>query len=131
MSHSSDQKKFAQEFHARNYLKNYYAKADLPMVRKYVLEKSAAAETMRIMMFLDAVCVPLIRASFSPQKAKVLELGGGPTLYQLMNIAEEVKSIDFTDYVQDNLQEVRKWKNKVGDAFGWNEFLKAALMIRK
>ena len=91
MSHDSDQKKFQAEFSAKEYLQNYYAKADLMMVHKYVVERTAAAETMRIMMWLDNVCSPLIPAFFCKEKATILELGGGPTLYQLMNIADEVK----------------------------------------
>lgn len=85
---------------------------------------------MRIMMFLDAVCSPLIRAFFGKENATVLELGGGPTLYQLMNIADEVKEIHFTDYVEDNLNEIRAWKNNESPAFDWNNFFKAALMIK-
>lgn len=130
MSHDSDQKKFQTEFSAKEYLQNYYAKADLMMVHKYVVERTAAAETMRIMMFLDAVCSPLIRAFFGKEKAIVLELGGGPTLYQLMNIADEVKEIHFTDYVEDNLNEIRAWKNSESSAFDWKNFFKAALMIK-
>lgn len=130
MSHESDQKKFQAEFSAKEYLENYYSKADLMMVHKYVVERTAAAETMRIMMWLDAVCSPLIRAFFGKEKAKVLELGGGPTLYQLMNIIDEVKEIHFTDYVDDNLNEIRAWKNNETSAFNWKNFLKAALMIK-
>ncbi|MBI4122088.1 MAG: hypothetical protein HY461_02045 [Parcubacteria group bacterium] len=130
MAHLTDQQKFQTDFHAKEYLKNYYAKADLMMVHKYVVERSAAAETMRIMMFLNAACSPLIRAFFGQEKAVVLELGGGPTLYQLMNIASEVKEIHFTDYVDDNLDEIRAWKNKRSGAFNWKDFFKAALMIQ-
>lgn len=130
MSHDSDQKKFQAEFSAKEYLQNYYAKADLMMVHKYVVERTAAAETMRIMMWLDNVCSPLIRAFFGKEKATVLELGGGPTLYQLMNIADEVKEIYFTDYVEDNLNEIRAWKNNESSAFNWKNFFKAALMIK-
>lgn len=130
MSHESDQEKFKAEFSAKEYLQNYYAEADLAMVSKYVTEKTAAAETMRIMMWLDTVCSPLIQAVFGKEKATVLELGGGPTLYQLMNIVNEAKEIYFTDYVEDNLNEIRAWKNNDSSAFDWKNFLKAALMIR-
>lgn len=131
MSHATDQEKFEREFSARNYLQNYYPKADLQMVSKYVVEKTAAAETMRIMMFLDAVCAPLIRAVFGKEKAVMLELGGGPTLYQLMNTIDEVKEVHFTDFVEDNLREIRLWKNGENGAYNWRSFFEAALMIRK
>lgn len=131
MSHTTDQKKFAREFHARNYLQNYYPTADLQMVRKYVVEKTAAAETMRIMMFLDMVCAPLIRAVFGKENVVMLELGGGPTLYQLMNTIDEVKEIHFTDFVEDNLREIRLWKKRESGAYDWRNFFEAALMIHK
>jgi hypothetical protein len=130
MSHELDQKRFQDEFKAKEYLENYYSKADFVMVHKYVIEKTAAAETMRVMMWLDGVCSPLIRALFGKEKATVLELGGGPTLYQLMNIIDEVKDVYFTDYTEDNLNEIRAWKNNEPSAFNWKNFLKAALMIK-
>lgn len=130
MSHVSDQKKFKTEFSAKEYLQNYYAKADLTMVHKYIVKRTAAAENMRVMMWLDAVCRPLIWAFFGKEKAMVLELGGGPTLYQLMNIVDKVKEIHFTDYVEDNLNEIRAWKNSESSAFDWKDYFKAALMIK-
>ena len=130
MSHASEQKKFQEEFSAKEYLQNYYTKPDLMMVHRYVVERTAAAETMRIMMWLDGVCRSLIRAFFGKEKAMVLELGGGPTLYQLMNIVDEVKEIHFTDYVEDNLNEIRAWKNNKPLTFDWKNFFKAALMIK-
>lgn len=131
MSHDADQEKFENEFAAREYLKNYYAQADLNVVSAYVVQKTPAAETMRIMMFLDMVCAPLIRATFGQEKASLLELGGGPTLYQLMNIVDEVRQVHFTDYVEDNLREVRLWQARDANAYDWRGFIKAALMIRK
>ena len=83
------------------------------------------------MMFLEGTCAPLIHAVFGEGKASVLELGGGPTLYQLMNIARAVKEIHFTDYVEDNLAEVRLWKSGSRSAFDWTSFLRAALMLEK
>jgi hypothetical protein len=130
-SHTSDQEKFEREFGAREYLLNYYKQADLELVRKYVVQKDAAAETMRIMMFLDSTCAPLAAATFGKEKATLLELGGGPTLYQLMNIVNEVKEIHFTDFVEDNLHEVRLWKDADPNAYDWNQFLEAALMLKK
>lgn len=130
MSHRTDQEKFISSFNARNYLQNYYPSADLQMVRNYIEQQTPAQETMRIMMFLDMVCAPLIRATFGKEKAKMLELGGGPTLYQLMNTIDEVKEVHFSDFVEDNLREIRLWKNNDRDAYDWRSFLEAAVMIR-
>lgn len=129
MSHIADQKKFTQQFSAEEYLKNYYRHADLGMVKRYVTEKTAAAETMRIMMHMEETCRPLIRAMFYRKKPVVLELGGGPTLYQLMNIADSAKEIHFSDYVKDNLDEIIRWKQGKS-TFDWRPFFEAALMLR-
>lgn len=126
-----EEEKFSKEFVAKEYLKNYYAKVDFPMLHKYVIEKTPASETLKIMIFMDLVCNPLIKATFGGKKPQLLELGGGPTLYQLMNIIEHVGSVYFTDYVEDNLNEIRKWKNKQKDAFNWHDTLKAALELKK
>jgi len=131
MSHNSEQKKFQAEFSAKEYLQNYYEEPDLAMVETYVTQAKPASETMRIMMFLDTTCKPCISAVFDAKEVEVLELGGGPTLYQLMNVVDEVKEIHFTDYVEGNLDEVRAWKNKDSSAFSWKKFSRAALMIKK
>ncbi len=129
MSHKSDQKKFQEEFRGSEYIQNYISRVDFSMVKRYVIEKTASDEAMRIMMFLNEVCQPLISSNFK-NKPSVLELGGGPTIYQLMNIAEDIKSVYFTDFVEDNLDEIRKWKEGSKKAFNWKPYFKAALMLK-
>jgi hypothetical protein len=58
----------------------------------------------------------------------LLEFGGGPTLYQLMSAAAKVKEIHFSDYLESNLMEVRKWVNRDSDAFNWNDVTATALL---
>jgi hypothetical protein len=57
----------------------------------------------------------------------LLEFGGGPTLYQLMSAAAKVKEIHFSDYLESNLVEVRKWVNRDSNAFNWNNVTATAL----
>jgi hypothetical protein len=58
----------------------------------------------------------------------LLEFGGGPTLYQLMAAAAKVKEIHFSDYLESNLTEVKKWKNRESNAFNWNKVTATALL---
>lgn len=62
-----------------------------------------------------------------PKKAHLLEVGGGPTLYQLISAALKVESITFTDYLPENLQEITKWRNADNSAFDWSRYIQFVL----
>jgi len=59
----------------------------------------------------------------------MLEFGGGPTIYQIISAANKVAKIDFSDYLQPNLDEVQAWKTGSAGAFDWKPFIKKALEI--
>lgn len=69
----------------------------------------------------------------SYKKAKknglMLEFSGGPTIYPLISAAPVVKEIHFTDFLDTNLQEVQKWKNRSVEAFDWTIFFRKVLEI--
>ena len=58
----------------------------------------------------------------------LLEIGGGPTLYQLMSAAVKVREIHFSDYLESNLEEVKRWIDRSSDAFDWNRVTTVALL---
>lgn len=60
-----------------------------------------------------------------PEKAKLLEVGGGPTVYQLASAAYKIKNITFTDYLKENLDEIREWAD--GDSDFWDKFIEYTL----
>ncbi len=64
-----------------------------------------------------------------PSEVMILEFGGGPTVYQLITGATKAKFIYFSDYLELNLNEVKKWKNNNNDAFDWSDYIKRALEI--
>jgi NNMT/PNMT/TEMT family len=64
-----------------------------------------------------------------PNTARVLELGGGPTVYQLISAARIASEICFADYLEENLREVRKWKRDSSTAFDWSLFFRRALQL--
>ena len=59
----------------------------------------------------------------------MLEVGGGPAIYQLISASAAVKSITFSEYSEEYLNEVRKWINSDKNAFNWDEYFKIALKL--
>ena len=57
-------------------------------------------------------------------QARLLELGGGPTIYPLISAAPHVSEIVFSDYVEGNLDQVRLWKEQSSAAHDWTPYLK-------
>lgn len=64
-----------------------------------------------------------------PADAHMLEFGGGPTIYQLITAAANVKEIVFSDYSGANLREVKKWCNEENGAFQWDSFIEESLKL--
>lgn len=100
---------FAQ-FHPREYLKEYYSKVGL--------ENSSLLEFFAKVYKEDVV-----------SDSTMLEFGGGPTVYPLISAAPKVGAIHFSDYLEENLKEVRLWKNRGKKAFNWDTFLKKVLAL--
>ena len=61
--------------------------------------------------------------SLEPQKTMV-DVGGGPTLYQLISARNKVESITFAEYLESNRCEVEKWVKDEPGAFNWDIHLK-------
>lgn len=59
----------------------------------------------------------------------MLDFGGGPTIYPLISAVHQVAEIHFSDYLEANLGEVRKWIAGDPRAFDWNAFIAQALEI--
>ncbi|HEY1370542.1 MAG TPA: guanitoxin biosynthesis pre-guanitoxin forming N-methyltransferase GntF [Gaiellaceae bacterium] len=63
------------------------------------------------------------------EQTAMLELGGGPTVYQLISAAPRVGAIDFADYIPANLDQVRLWADEAPTAFDWSPFIRRTLEI--
>ena len=59
------------------------------------------------------------------KKDQLLEIGGGPTIYQLISASGKVDRITFTDYSQSNLDTVKTWANNKG-CF-WDKYIEYSL----
>jgi hypothetical protein len=66
-----------------------------------------------------------------PANGTLLDFGGGPTIYPLIGAVPKVKEIHFCDYLEANLEEVRKWVRAEAAAFNWQPFVKATLELEQ
>lgn len=64
-----------------------------------------------------------------PSDFQLLELGGGPTIYQLITASKHAKEIHFSDHLDVNLDEVKLWRENGQKAFDWKSFFREALIL--
>lgn len=64
-----------------------------------------------------------------PHCNSLIEIGGGPTIYQLISASEKVDFIIFSDFAQSCREEVRKFLQKDKNTFNWNPFIKYVLQL--
>jgi hypothetical protein len=96
-----------QDFNPRDYLREYYADVG---PENFALLQFAVKAFRRI-----------------PPDGLLLDFGGGPTIYPLIAAAKRVREIHFCDYLDANLNEVKKWLNNEPSAFDWREFVRVTL----
>ena len=60
--------------------------------------------------------------------ARLLEFGGGPTIYPLISAAPFISEATFTDYAEANLKEVQLWRDKDPSAFDWSKYFQHVLV---
>lgn len=99
-----------EPFNPRAYLQEYYS--------------CLGTENRALLQFLHEAYASIFRER---QAARMLEFGGGPTLYQLISAAKYPVSIDFSDYLDENLREIQKWLHNQPGAFCWDNYLQYAL----
>ena len=64
-----------------------------------------------------------------PQGVRVLEYGGGPTLYSVLALARKASSVHFADYVPGALADVRRWVAGEPGAHNWNSYTRYILEL--
>jgi phenylethanolamine N-methyltransferase len=100
---------FVGRFDAFDYLDEYYPDDDI------------GPENIELLDFYHAACQEISGRTW-------LEIGGGPTLYQLISASTRVRSILFTEYLEANLAAVRLWLKS--DRPGrWRNYIKATLRL--
>jgi hypothetical protein len=93
-------------FDPMEYLREYYAQL--------------GEENRELLTFFTRAYTQIFRKL---TKASVLEFGGGPTIYQLISAAKYPVSIDFSDFLTDNLHELTKWLDDRPEQFPWDAFI--------
>jgi hypothetical protein len=97
------------DFDPRDYLDEYY--------------KDLGAENVALLRFFVEACRGL------PRDAVLLDFGGGPTIYPLIAASKAVREIHFSDYLDANLEEVRRWLRGDEAAFDWKPFIQKTLEL--
>ncbi|XP_057588383.1 indolethylamine N-methyltransferase [Hippopotamus amphibius kiboko] len=98
---------YKKEFHPQDYLKTYYA-FDLGNVAEYEILKFNLKNLFE---------------TFSPGGVGgdiLIDIGTGPTIYQLLSACEAFREIIVSDYSEQNLREVEKWLKKEPGAYDWS-----------
>ena len=96
-------------FEPREYLAEYYA--------------DVGAENVALLKFFHKAV-----KSISPNSV-LIDFGCGPTVYQLISAAINVKEVHLADYLDRNLDELRLWLDDEETAWDWTDFFKAVFRI--
>ncbi|MCB1165140.1 MAG: hypothetical protein KDK37_10695 [Leptospiraceae bacterium] len=92
------------EFSAQSYLSEYYR--DIGEENQFIL--NFLHETYR---------------SFEPQV--IFDIGGGPTIYQVISASRHAHQIYFFEYLPANRQAVQDWIDQKSDSFDWSPYFLA------
>ncbi|XP_044522266.1 nicotinamide N-methyltransferase isoform X1 [Gracilinanus agilis] len=102
---------YLSHFNPQSYLEKYYTFGPSPSAEKQIL--------MHVLRRLAK--------TFSSGRVKgdlLIDIGTGPTIYQLLSACESFKEIVVTDYTDQNLEELSKWLKKEPGAFDWSPVVK-------
>lgn len=94
-------------FEPAEYLREYYS--------------DMIPENQKILTWLHKVYSRL------PKIDRMLEIGGGATVYQLISAVTKVEHVSFTDLLDSNLKEVRAFT--AGQGFNWEPFIQYVLEL--
>ncbi len=92
-------------FNSRHYLNEYYSRI--------------GPENATLLRFLAKTYKQIFTQT---PFAEVLELGGGPTIYQLISLSQYPVKINFTEYLEQNRREIQMWLDKHPKKFPWRKY---------
>ena len=92
--------------------------------RSYLQARFAGPEDFRSEFYLKSFhdFYQKYHTEWDATKARVLEFGGGPCIHTLISGAPFVSEVVFSEYAEDNLQEVKLWRDNDPTCFGWGPF---------
>lgn len=98
-----------KNFNPRSYLIEYY--------------DHIGQENDRLLSFLSKAYKHI------PEGAKVLDIGTGPTAYQLIAASEKVREIYCSEFLESNILELNNWLENKPNAFDWHKFTNKILEL--
>ncbi|MGH9350482.1 MAG: hypothetical protein ACRD26_24805 [Vicinamibacterales bacterium] len=96
---------------SRNYLATYYCQPPAP-------------DECAVLSFLTR------EYSRITSQPCAIEIGSGPTVHHVLPIAPYVSEIHMADYLLDNLEEVRRWRDDAPGAHRWHHYTSLALRLQ-
>lgn len=152
---------FKRDFNSREYLDGYYGEEErtedvedkvvavLEKIREHLSKNEGkitmtditnyadlpAGETRElediiIFNFQSTVARRLLE-EYPKDKIEVLDVGGGPTIYQHMIICLAAGNITHSEFLKNNRDEVEKWLNDEEGSFDWDAYFKLVKKILK
>ena len=103
---------YVKDFHPRDYLKAYYSG-----------DKMNEDEVIAYKYMLDYL------QSTGSHFSKMLEVGCGPTLHNVIPFISFVDEIHMADYLPNNLEQIQLWLDDHPDAHNWDVYIKTALEL--
>ncbi|KAE8574891.1 hypothetical protein XENTR_v10003624 [Xenopus tropicalis] len=101
-----------QQFNPRAYLQNNY----VPPRADFSNEGSVVQWKLRCLA--DACATGEIGGH------TLVDIGSGPTIYQILSASEHFKEVVLTDYLEVNRAELRRWLQDEPGAFDWSPYIK-------
>lgn len=101
---------------------------DLRRLSDEIRLSSEAIENAAIFYFLQTVSYRLLEI-FPSGDATLLDVGGGPTIYQHIPLSLNVSAIIHTDFLPENREEVHKYLLADDDAYIWKGYYAAVQEI--
>ncbi|KFO31563.1 indolethylamine N-methyltransferase [Fukomys damarensis] len=98
---------YEKEFDPKDYLETYYAFDSGTMAENEILKFNL--ENLFQTFTAGGVCGNLL-----------IDIGTGPTIYQLLSACEVFSEIITSDYSEQNLRELEKWLRKEPGAYDWS-----------
>ncbi|XP_073094745.1 indolethylamine N-methyltransferase [Manis javanica] len=100
-------KDYEKEFNPRDYLKTYYS-----------FDSNTVDENEVLKFNLQNLFQTFSSGGVGGDI--LIDIGTGPTIYQLLSACEAFREIIATDYTEQNLQELERWLKKEPGAYDWS-----------
>lgn len=85
----------------------------------YLSAYYAASPTMDEVIILNFLVREFRKIRSNPD---LIEIGCGPTVHHILPVCNYVKSITMSDYLNENLDRIRRWKGSHASAHKWDKF---------